>query len=178
MPTINWPANPQLNDVYTLDNKSWTFNGVGWKLNTTAGPQGPIGLTGPAGPSAVSTDAGQLAELGTDSLILVAITPADIGAASTSADLADFTSGAATSGQVPTADGTGGVDWAEPSGGSGERRFESAPPYDYCGTAPAGTLDSATTWALTRITYNAAGSIVATETATDAWTNRATASYA
>lgn len=35
-----------------------------------------------------------------------------------SADLADLTSGTATSGQVPTADGSGGVDWAEPSGGT------------------------------------------------------------
>ena len=34
------------------------------------------------------------------------------GYALTTADLADFTSGAATSGQVPTADGAGGVDWA------------------------------------------------------------------
>lgn len=133
---------------------------------------------GPPGPSAVSTDAGQLATLGTDALILVAISPADIGAAATSADLADFASGAATSGQVPTADGSGGVAWAEPSGGSGERRYESAYPYDYCGTAPAGTAESATTWTLTRITYNAAGSLVATETATDSWTNRATATYA
>ena len=33
------------------------------------------------------------------------------------ADLADFTSGTATSGQVPTADGLGGIDWAEPTGG-------------------------------------------------------------
>ncbi len=49
--------------------------------------------------------------MGTDDLILVAIAPADIGAATTSADLADFTSGTATSGQVPTADGMGGVAW-------------------------------------------------------------------
>lgn len=77
---------------------------------------GPAGPAGPAGPSAVSTDAGQLAELGTDSLILVAITPADIGAASTGADLADFTSGTASSGQVPTADGAGGVAWGDQSG--------------------------------------------------------------
>lgn len=31
------------------------------------------------------------------------------------ADLADFTSGAATSGQVPTADGSAGVAWADPA---------------------------------------------------------------
>lgn len=91
--------------------------------NGGVGPQGPIGLTGPqgpAGPSAVSTDAGQLATLGTDSLILVAITPADIGAAADDADLADFTSGTAASGQVPTADGTGGVAWDDVASGSGD----------------------------------------------------------
>jgi hypothetical protein len=36
-----------------------------------AGPQGAIGPQGPAGPTAVSTDAGNLAKLGTDSLLLV-----------------------------------------------------------------------------------------------------------
>lgn len=35
------------------------------------GPQGEPGLDGPAGPSAVSTDAGQIATIGTDGLILV-----------------------------------------------------------------------------------------------------------
>ncbi len=40
------------------------------------------------------------------------------GYALTGADLAAFTSGAATSGQVPTADGLGGIDWAEPTGGA------------------------------------------------------------
>ena len=82
-------------------------------LDGQDGAQGLPGPVGPAGPSAVSTDAGQLATLGTDGLILVAITPADIGAAATSADLADFTSGTAASGQVPTADGLGGVAWAD-----------------------------------------------------------------
>lgn len=47
----------------------------------------------------------------------MAITPADIGAASTSADLAGFASSAATEGQVPTANGLGGVVWADPTGG-------------------------------------------------------------
>ena len=49
-----------------------------------AGPTGPTGATGPAGPTAVSTNAGQLAVLGTDNLLLVDashVTPAAIGAA-------------------------------------------------------------------------------------------------
>lgn len=87
-------------------------------------------------------------------------------------------SGTATDGQVWTADGAGGAAWADPSGGTGERRHEYAYPYIYCGTAPAGTDESAATWALTRVTLNAEGDVTATETATDAWTDRATATYA
>ncbi len=40
-------------------------------LDGAVGPQGPQGIQGPAGPSAVSTDAGNAAQLGTDSLIMV-----------------------------------------------------------------------------------------------------------
>jgi hypothetical protein len=64
------------------------------------------------------------------------------------------------------------------SDGSGERRHDYASPYIYCGTAPAGTLDSAETWTLTRITLDDEGTVTATETATDAWDNRVTATYA
>jgi hypothetical protein len=64
------------------------------------------------------------------------------------------------------------------AGGGGERRHEFASPYSYCGTAPTDTLDSAETWTLTRITLDATGTVIATETATDAWDNRATATYA
>jgi len=52
--------------------------------STVPGPQGPSGAQGPAGPTAVSTNAGQLAVLGTDNLLLVDathVTPAAIGAA-------------------------------------------------------------------------------------------------
>jgi hypothetical protein len=42
-----------------------------WNLIAQVGAQGPGGATGPAGPSAVSTNAGNLATLGSDSLILV-----------------------------------------------------------------------------------------------------------
>lgn len=42
----------------------------GWE--SIKGPKGDTGADGPAGPSAVSTDAGQLAKLGTDSKVLVA----------------------------------------------------------------------------------------------------------
>lgn len=144
------------------------------------GIQGAVGPTGPEGPTAVSTDAGQLATLGTDSLILVAIAPADIGAATMSADLADFTSGAATLGQVPAADGTGGVGWATPTGGEGEIhlvRADTVANLSYLGTAPTGSLEGAAVWDITRITLNADGTVV-TATALDvAWSDHLTATY-
>lgn len=34
---INFPNNPQLNDVYTLGDKSWTWNGTGNWWVTVAG---------------------------------------------------------------------------------------------------------------------------------------------
>ncbi|MBP8282898.1 MAG: collagen-like protein [Chromatiaceae bacterium] len=87
------------------------------------GPEGPEGPQGPAGPAgqdgastfAALTDVDPTEE--PDGQVLttasgVATWAAPTGA-STSADLADFTSGAATSGQVPTADGAGGVAWAD-----------------------------------------------------------------
>ena len=32
---INFPSSPTLNQVYTFGNKTWTFDGTGWALNTT-----------------------------------------------------------------------------------------------------------------------------------------------
>lgn len=64
------------------------------------------------------------------------------------------------------------------AGSAGERRYAYANPYLYLGTAPADTLDSAETWTLTRLTLAADGTVTITETATDAWNDRVTATYA
>jgi uncharacterized coiled-coil protein SlyX len=52
-----------------------------------AGTQGPAGAPGPAGPSAVSTDAGNTAVLGTDSLIFVPVSTGSGGGGYTSGPL-------------------------------------------------------------------------------------------
>ena len=57
-----------------------------------------------------------------------------------------------------------------------ERRHEWAAPYDYAATAPAGTADSASGWAITRITVAADGTTTVAH-ATGAWTDRATLTY-
>jgi hypothetical protein len=49
--SIDFPDSPEENDVFTVDNKQWTFDGVKWVLTGSGivGPQGPQGEPGPAG---------------------------------------------------------------------------------------------------------------------------------
>jgi len=58
-----------------------------------------------------------------------------------------------------------------------ERRHEWADPYDYCGTALAGTAESAEAWTITRIEVAADGTTTTTSATAVAWDDRATASY-
>lgn len=55
---------------------------------------------------------------------------------------------------------------------------DGTPVYDYCGTAPTGTLETAAKWTITRLTIATDGSISQTAIATNvAWTDRYTATY-
>ena len=59
-------------------------------------------------------------------------------------------------------------------GGGGEtyeRRHDFQSPYDYCGIAPAGTLESTPNWTITRLTVALNGTTT-TGQAIGAWTNR------
>lgn len=57
------------------------------------------------------------------------------------------------------------------------RRHEYIFPNIYCGTATEGTLDLANSWKLTKIVLDNVGTVISTETATDSWDNRVTATY-
>jgi hypothetical protein len=57
-----------------------------------------------------------------------------------------------------------------------ELRHSFQTPYDYCGTAPDGTLESNTGWSITRITVAANGSTLV-QTGTGSWDNRASLIY-
>ena len=105
--------------------------------------------------------------------------PAEPASSSTTLDdLTDVATTGATDGQALVYDVESNT-WVpgDMAAGNGERRYAAAGSYIYLGTAPAGTLDSAKTWTLTRLTLAADGSVSATETATDAWDDRATATY-
>ena len=32
---LNFPPSPQINDIYSLGNRSWMFNGTAWSIITT-----------------------------------------------------------------------------------------------------------------------------------------------
>lgn len=57
MATINFPDSPQINDEFSFDARIWRWDGIAWRLITSAhGPTGPQGapgvdgVTGPTGP--------------------------------------------------------------------------------------------------------------------------------
>lgn len=49
------------------------------------------------------------------------------------------------------------------SAASKERRHDLVLPYDYCGYAPSGSLETDAVWTITRLTMSAAGVVTATD---------------
>jgi len=45
--TLNFPDDPLVGDVFSVDGRSWTWDGFTW--NQSGGPLGPTGPTGPTG---------------------------------------------------------------------------------------------------------------------------------
>lgn len=49
MPTLNFPVNPTLNQLYSFENKTWIWSGQGWRLNSVGAINNiPIGNTAPS----------------------------------------------------------------------------------------------------------------------------------
>lgn len=65
------------------------------------------------------------------------------------------------------------------TGGAGavEKRHEWVSPYSYCGVAPNGTLDSASTWEIKRIEVLLDGSTDIKSASLVSWDNRLTVTY-
>lgn len=51
MPVLNFPDNPLIDQIFTHENQSWTWNGTYWEANRTSVLPGPTGPTGPVGPT-------------------------------------------------------------------------------------------------------------------------------
>ena len=91
-------------------------------------------------------------------------------------DLSDVALVDPTAGEALKYDGANWTDGAV-AVPSPARRHDFASPYDYCGTAPAGSSESAAVWTITRISVASNGTTT-TGTATGAsWTGRASATY-
>jgi hypothetical protein len=54
---------------------------------------------------------------------------------------------------------------------------DGTPAYDYCGSAPLGTLETTAKWTITKITIAADGSTTTAVATNVAWTDRLTATY-
>ena len=58
MAALDFPDSPSLNDVFTSNNRTWTWNGTVWSSSGAigdtgpTGPTGAVGATGPTGPEA------------------------------------------------------------------------------------------------------------------------------
>ena len=90
-------------------------------------------------------------------------------------DLSDVTLTSPAAGEVLQYNGT---QWVDQSNQEDQRRHDWAAPYDYLGTAPAGTADGTAGWTITRLTVSTAGVVTATGTATNVtWTGRASHTY-
>jgi hypothetical protein len=63
-------------------------------------------------------------------------------------------------------------------GGSNIARAAWSSPYHYYGSAPSGTAESSTGWTIHRTTTDADGLVTATGTASGAWNNRTSLTYA
>lgn len=56
MPAIDFPNSPVLNELFTVGNQTWYWDGSVWRINEAqgeTGPTGPIGPTGPTGPQGI-----------------------------------------------------------------------------------------------------------------------------
>jgi hypothetical protein len=71
MPTLNFPDSPDINDIYSLSDRSWRWTGVVWESVAGLGPTGPKGDPGVAGAAGEQGIQGEPGETG----IVAAISP-------------------------------------------------------------------------------------------------------
>jgi len=112
--SVNFPANPSLNDTYSIGLKSWKYNGTAWDAVavTATGPTGPTGaaiaaLNTVTGTSyaLVITDAFNMIEVDASTAFTITV-PTDAAAAF--ADLTEIHIVQAGTGQI-TVTGSSGV---------------------------------------------------------------------
>ena len=64
---IDFPNSPALNDLFTVNDVTWYWDGSVWRISNSqgaTGPTGPIGATGPTGPQGIQGITGPTGPLG------------------------------------------------------------------------------------------------------------------
>ncbi len=75
MPNINFPSNPQENDLYSFNGNTWIYNGYAWLIISTgtsgaSGIPGTSGTSGANGSSGATGSSGQSGSSGTVEMVL------------------------------------------------------------------------------------------------------------
>jgi hypothetical protein len=60
MTTLNFPDSPDIDDIYSLSDRSWKWTGVVWESVAGLGPTGPEGPQGDPGPQGEQGIQGEL----------------------------------------------------------------------------------------------------------------------
>ena len=60
--SLGFPVSPILDQIYSIENRSWKWNGKGWALLNVGptGPAGPLGATGVVGPTGPAAAGGAI----------------------------------------------------------------------------------------------------------------------
>ena len=69
MPPIDFPNSPTLNQLFTVGNQTWRYDGTVWRTNEAQGIQGPTGPTGPLGPTGPTGGTGPTGSTGPTSTV-------------------------------------------------------------------------------------------------------------
>lgn len=99
---MDFPASPSLNQLYTLGNKTWKWNGVAWQINAITGGGSGGGGTGTTTASITFTNAGTGDVSGStfNGSVARSISYNSIGAQAADADLTSIAGLAGTSGYL------------------------------------------------------------------------------
>ena len=111
MSAINFPDSPSVNDLFTVDDRTWKWTGSTWDsvevITTVSGPTGPTGPAGPTGPTgANSTVTGPTGATGPTGPTGPAGNPAIVYSAVTTTSLTTYSTQASDAGTMIRCTGT------------------------------------------------------------------------
>lgn len=114
---IDFPNSPALNELFTVGNQTWYYDGAVWRISEAQGIQGPTGPTGSTGPTGPT---GPTGSTGADSIV-----PGPTGATGPTGPVGPTGSTGATGSTGPT-----GPIFQNIDGGASNTLYGGAPTID------------------------------------------------